>query len=307
MYFPTTCSGSVTGCLSLEKMAYLRNPFPSMKLADIEDDNCPKLVEIGGFCNLETASDMSASRAKYLGYTNFESFGEKDVSIDPYAPRRLLKGVYRSGLCSVFLLGDHIDKWFTTVTYGSELIYTVPLLPNRSVRAFNVLYVCKCLTYPLVASANLCLKNEGSKWNDRTSQPDILCTMKRRILFVRREVDLTWISHWCVIEHREFRLGDLLNISIISKSYDKVSVKCGIKIVYEDADEMVVESGSCIDVTSSNNGMTMQEETLKEGDCIADWYNTTFRIADLSIFQCSTRPRVYKLVCDADLDCSLSF
>uniref|UniRef100_A0A7N0SWV8 TIR domain-containing protein n=1 Tax=Kalanchoe fedtschenkoi TaxID=63787 RepID=A0A7N0SWV8_KALFE len=204
---PRTCSVSVTGCLSLEKMAYLQSPFPSKELADIEADDCPKLVEIGGLCNLETTSDMSASRAKYLGYPNLESFGEKDVSIDLYAPRRLLKGVYQSGLYSVFLLGDHIDKWFTTVTYGSELTYTVPSLPNRSIRAFNVCYVYKCITEPLVASANLCMKNEGSKWEWSYFSARYFMYNNEEEDLVRREVDLTWISHWCVMEHRELRPG----------------------------------------------------------------------------------------------------
>uniref|UniRef100_A0A7N0REZ8 Uncharacterized protein n=1 Tax=Kalanchoe fedtschenkoi TaxID=63787 RepID=A0A7N0REZ8_KALFE len=176
-------------------------------------------VEIGGVRNLETISDMSASRAKYLRYPGLESLGEKVVRTNFNAPYPMLKGVYQSGVYSVFLLRDHIDEWFTTVMFGSELLYTVPLLPNRSIRAFNVCCVYKCRAYPPLSSetdinADISIKNEGSMWEwsyesaTYTMAIDMVVNKKEdseeveKDLFLRK-VLVTWISHWCVMKHRE--------------------------------------------------------------------------------------------------------
>uniref|UniRef100_A0A7N0RG99 Uncharacterized protein n=1 Tax=Kalanchoe fedtschenkoi TaxID=63787 RepID=A0A7N0RG99_KALFE len=310
---PGTCSMDVSHCRSLEKVAYSQNPFllsndstGKPKSSAIGAFDCPKLVEIGGVWNFETTSDMAPSRANYLGYPNLESFGDKDLRFDFNASYAMSKGVYQIGMYSVFLVGDHIDKWFHAVAYDSELRYTVPLLPNRSIRGFNVCCVYNAKAYlPFNRvsriTAELSIKNESSMWAWSYESATYAVVVERDVhvvpvyfeeepggMWSPTKVGLTWISHWCVMDHRELKPGDVLNISIPSTG-DNDALKCGIKIVYEDDEDEVmneVESGSRI-------------------DSVADWYNDTFRSVDLSVFESSAGSRKYELVCDADLESSL--
>ncbi|CAM8976340.1 unnamed protein product [Rhodiola kirilowii] len=267
---------SFKNCISLESITHFDGvPIPNYVLVQVH--HCPKLVEIKGYLKIEATKDLDADRARYMGYPGLESFGDS-------------KGVYPSeyGLYSVHVRGNHIANWFTMVTSGCELFYTVPLLPDREIRAFNV---CCVFEYdssrdPSVIGA-LSIQNMSCTWQ---------CFYEARCVFVSNQnsiedgCEMTWLSHWCVVKHRELRPGDELNLKL---SFSQANVlEFGIKSIYEDVEEDFgtdyMETIESCSSSSRIRGMDIDYVTEHENeerrvkDRVADWYNNTFRGVDLS-------------------------
>ncbi|CAM8955732.1 unnamed protein product [Rhodiola kirilowii] len=262
----------VENCISLERITHSVGASISNY---VRSHHCPKLVEMKGVFKIEATKDLDADRTRYMGYPGLESFGDS-------------KGVYQSeyGLYSLHVPGNHIAKWFTIVTSGSdELFYTVPLLPDREIRAFNVCFVFKFDSENPYEFGSIRIQNMRCNWVFVIDAPYCF-----RVDGIEDGCEMTWLTHWCVDKPRELRPGDKLSFSSM---YVNV-LEFGIKIIYEDLEEdfgreYVMESiESCS--SGRRRGMNIDyvtehenEERRFENNRVADWYKNTFRIFLLSL------------------------
>ncbi|CAM8966806.1 unnamed protein product [Rhodiola kirilowii] len=268
---------SFENCISLESITHsVGVPFPDYVTLVALD--CPKLVEIKGSFKIEATKDLDADRTRYMGYPGLESYGDS-------------KGFYPSeyGLYSLHVPGNHIAKWFTIVTSGSdELFYTVPLLPDREIRAFNV-----CCVFKLDSSqdpyicGNLSIKNMSCNWECFYETSHFFVYGKNSI---EDGCETTRLTHWCVVKHRELRPGDELSLQL--RFLNANVLEFGIKIIYEDLEEDFGRDYAMESIQSCSGGRRgmdidyvtehENEERRVKNNRVADWYKNTFRGVDLS-------------------------
>ncbi|CAM8958763.1 unnamed protein product [Rhodiola kirilowii] len=102
---------------------------------------------------------------------------------------------------------------------------------------------------------------------------------------------MTWLTHWCVVKHRELRPGDELHLRLAFLNAN-VS-EFGIKIIYEDLEEDFGRDYAMESIESCSSGRRRgmdidyvteheNEERRVENNRVADWYKNTFRGVDLS-------------------------
>ncbi|KAL9667811.1 hypothetical protein QQ045_002179 [Rhodiola kirilowii] len=267
-------------CLSLEKIEYQKNPF--LEDANVTAYNCPKLAAIENVLMLEPITKLDADKAKYLGFSKLESFQGSTLLDGGGIDYGLFKGVYHCGIYSIFLDGDHLlEDWFTVTNLGSEILYTVPRLPDHPIRAFNVCCVIECGNYHKSVRGHLQIEN--------------LTTMCKWLYFpavfplhpnLIQGTEVTWLTHWSVMLHRDVRAGDELKVSL--QSCGDVPIKCGINIVYEvDEEDTDIEMSNTYPIMSDN--------------CLASVYHDIFRTVDLSEFEKQHEPGTYIFGVGADM------
>ncbi|KAL9685589.1 hypothetical protein QQ045_023040 [Rhodiola kirilowii] len=259
----------VDNCPSLERIEYQKNPYAEDGYVRAFD--CPKLVAVENVLMLEHITKLDADKAKYIGYSKLESFQSSTLLAGGGFDNGLSKGVYHCGIYSIFLDGDHLlEDWFTVTNLGSEILYTVPRLPDHPIRAFNVCCVFEC------GSEIEC----GSYIRSRGRlQIENLTTMSKWLHYpavfplhfrLHKGTEITWLTHWSVMLHRDVRVGDELEVSF--KWCVDVPIKCGINIVYEvDEEDTDIETSNPYPIMSDN--------------CLASVYHDIFRIVDLSEFE----------------------
>ncbi|CAM8981012.1 unnamed protein product [Rhodiola kirilowii] len=266
------------GCHSLEMIEYLKNPY--LKNAYVIAYGCTKLAAIENVLMLQPITKLDADKAQYMGYSKLESFhGSTGLrageDIDDGLFKVCLPGVYQCGIYSIFLDGDHLlEDWFTVTNLGSEILYTVPRLPDHPIRAFNVCCVFECGSY-YKSVRHLEIENltTMSKW---LYYPAVFPSHPKLI----KGTEITWLTHWSVMLHRDVKAGDELKVSF--KSYKDVPIKCGINIVYEVNEEDT-------DIETSNPYPIMSD------NCLAIVYHDSFRTVDLSKFERQHEPGTYIL------------
>ncbi|KAL9679295.1 hypothetical protein QQ045_017153 [Rhodiola kirilowii] len=246
---------SFLDCISLERINF-KFGVQIPPLLFLRAQGCGNLTEIEGLCKLEATRDMDADRAKFMGYSGLYEFDG-------------LKGMYlwEYGLYSVLLRGNHIANWFTDdVTSSGFQQYIVPLKLNCVIRAFNVgcMFKCEYREYSNV-KATISVKNVSCNWDCVYGPVHFLVSHWMDSEEVSCE--LTWLSHWCVVEHRELRPGDQLEVSF---SFDSRGhpLKLGIQILYEEVEEdkadnaimQTLESCSNREGMMNTNSVTGHEE-----------------------------------------------
>ncbi|CAM8937035.1 unnamed protein product [Rhodiola kirilowii] len=286
---------SFQNCISLERINFKFGVVQDPPLAMIQAVGCPKLTEIEGVCKLEATWDTDADRAKFMGYSDLYRF-------DDWSERLYL---WEYGLYSVLLRGNHIANWFTEVTSSGFQQYIVPLKPNCVIRAFNVGCMFKCESRPFsdAVMVSISVKNLSCNW-DCVYGPVYFVVSH----WMGSEVscELTWLSHWCVVEHRELRPGDQLEVSF-SFGYGGYPLKHGIQILYEEVEEDKADDVDndnvvqTIESCSSREGMNTdsvigheeRRENTKNDSAVVNWYKDKFRVADLSQYRDKNNPRRY--------------
>ncbi|KAL9667730.1 hypothetical protein QQ045_002095 [Rhodiola kirilowii] len=262
------------GCLSLERIEYQKNPF--LEGGYVTAYNCPKLTAIENVLMLEPISKLDADKAKYMGYSKLESFQGSTVLPSGGVDYGLFKGLYSTGTYSIFLVGDHLlEDWFTVTNLGSEILYTVPRLPDHPIRAFNVCCVFECGSFGIRGHLQIKNLTTMSKW---LYYPAVFPLDADMLI---EGTVVTWLTHWSVMLHRDVRAGDELEVSFKSGE-DIVTIKCGINIVYEvDEEDTYFETSNPYPIMSDN--------------CLASVYHDIFRTVDLSEFERKDKPGKYIL------------
>ncbi|KAL9678572.1 hypothetical protein QQ045_016418 [Rhodiola kirilowii] len=104
--------------------------------------------------------------------------------------------------------------------------------------------------------------------------------------------EVTWLTHWSVMLHRDVRAGDELKVSF--KSNGDVPIKCGINILYEvDEEDTDIETSNPYPIISDN--------------CLASVYHDIFRTVDLSKFEKQHEPGTYILRDGVDIQGSVGY
>ncbi|CAM8920860.1 unnamed protein product [Rhodiola kirilowii] len=140
----------------------------------------------------------------------------------------------------VYLLGDHLAKWFNETITEAELLHTVP--DNQlDIRALNLGFMASTDIMELESNffyAKITIKNLTWKW-----EWTLNTLFDNRLFWGHSDITLTWLSHWHTMEeHREIKPGDLLHISVDASGFGDI-VTWGIKIIYEEQ-QQVDEDGS---------------------------------------------------------------
>ncbi|CAM8914502.1 unnamed protein product [Rhodiola kirilowii] len=299
---PRSCEVNAERCSSLKTVSYISDsdPIPSIYAA-----GCYELVEVEYSCNdrlvIKWIDELDESQANQLGFPNFRTFVSESILVDiEDRSNRIGRGFYRAGTYQLYLLGDHLAKWFTETARVAELCFTVPS-SQLDIRALNLGFMVSADNRYLDIH-DVKIKNLTSMWQWTLCTPS--GTWLDRDCY---EVTLTWLSHWRTVEeHREIKPGDLLHISLNASGFYDI-VTWGIKVIYKEQQQQVDEDGSeqhdddignsssrsqtvkSIDktITSSIDGKRADQEKEEDGSTsVAIRYNNIFRSSlDLSVYE----------------------
>ncbi|KAL9688082.1 hypothetical protein QQ045_032495 [Rhodiola kirilowii] len=235
-HLPCSCELYAKGSPSLKRISYIND---SNNIPFIDASGSNELVEVD-YCNdrlvIKWIGELDESEANQLGFVKLHASDSESILLDIEGrDRRIRRVFYRAGVYQVYLVGDHLAKWFNETTTEAELLHTV--LDNQlDIRALNLGFMVPADSTELIIT----IKNVTRKWERRLYK-----SFDDWLFSGRSKITLTWLSHWRTVkEHREIKPGDLLHISANTSGFRDTVVTCGIKFIYEEEQQQVDEDGS---------------------------------------------------------------